>query len=700
MRSACAAALLVVVVASILISVHPQFFLRDDFQLQFLPGSREVARAWTSGTLPLLSPYSWSCAALAGEYQFGVFSIFRALLDVLVWLLPLSLTARAGFLLIAHAAVCAAGAFLLGRSYELRPSLSLMVALIAALNGWMLWWGTTWFVALAGFAWLPWYWLALRRRSWIGAALALYLLIAAGSPYVVAMAILVFVMNVRVPAIIGSALGVALAAPALLALFEYLPFTIRHAMGRGFEWNWVVPIPALFGLVIPSFTVPWPVFARWAPHPAVELLGAFVPLAGLVAAARSRDFLRRHAPELLLLIVVLVLMLLPTPPPLRWSFHWLPLFHLLLAVIGARALQEVSRAWLVGIVLAVITMLAAILLDREWRVTLIGAAVLIVLCAAWKRFPNTMPVAITLVMIAGTFVKFSARSEVPVWPYPESLLRPEPFDPSRTYLAMDDDLRNIELRPGNTPMLAGIRFVNGYSPIGLASIKNLFDLDAHGPMPAARAQSMIERESGPNQLLHHMGVDGLIVPNEMARRNAPHLARNGWRPVARIATCIVLHREPGLAEPVFGAARAWKLQNEREAYSAIFTRPMPQLPVILLAPGKRRAEQYGRRAITGIAESRHAISFVVRGRGPRALVVFRRPWLPGWRATMNGRTLPILRADMIMPAVEIPADAEGEVRLDYRPASVVTGAFLSAAALLVIVVVRAFASFWPRLAKT
>src|SRR5204863_30921 len=57
----------------------------------------------------------------------------------------------------------------------------------------------------------------------------------------------------------------------------------------------------------------------------------------------------------------------------------------------------------------------------------------------------------------------------------------------------------------------------------------------------------------------------------------------------------------------------------------------------------------------------------------KSLIVFMRPWLPGWRATLNGRPLSILRADSIMPAVEIDSHEHGHLVLEYRPASLLIG---------------------------
>jgi uncharacterized membrane protein YfhO len=137
-------------------------------------------------------------------------------------------------------------------------------------------------------------------------------------------------------------------------------------------------------------------------------------------------------------------------------------------------------------------------------------------------------------------------------------------------------------------------------------------------------------------------------------------------------------------EPLFAPALALRTSDEQQAYSAIFARKTESLPVVLFTANITGVEQYGPRVIEQVEESRHHTFFVVRGRGPKALIVFRRPWLPGLRATIGGAPLPVLRANMVLPAVEIPPNAQGEVRLFYRPPALVAGAWLAAVALLVM----------------
>ena len=87
------------------------------------------------------------------------------------------------------------------------------------------------------------------------------------------------------------------------------------------------------------------------------------------------------------------------------------------------------------------------------------------------------------------------------------------------------------------------------------------------------------------------------------------------------------------------------------------------------------------------------VQVLLRGTNGPALIVFRRPWLPGWRATLNGKPLEVIRADAVMPAVEIPNGAQGKLELVYRPASLIIGGWVALASLFVI----AATSLWLRL---
>ena len=194
--SAAAAGLIVVAFCLLLLWHDPLLFWNDDYELSILPVFADVARSWSEGHLPLLSPYSWVCSNLAGEFQYGTFSIFVNAAVVLIWKFPLTFPQQAAALSITHLFVLAAGAFVLARDRRFSIPLSIFVALVAALNGWIICWGATdWFGALGAFAWLPWAWWGLeraldRQRSrwrFLWPAPFVYLLVTGGFPYTVLM---------------------------------------------------------------------------------------------------------------------------------------------------------------------------------------------------------------------------------------------------------------------------------------------------------------------------------------------------------------------------------------------------------------------------------------------------------------------------------------------------------------------------------
>src|SRR6188472_1650416 len=196
---ALAAGFIVVFFCLILLWHNPLVFWNDDYELSVLPVFADMARSWSESHWPILSPYSWVCGNLAGEFQYGTFSLFVNAAVILIWKFPLTFSQQAAALSIAHLFVLAIGAFLLARDREFSVALSTFVALIASLNGWIICWGATdWFGALGAFTWLPWAWwgaeraLDSRRTKWRWFWLApfVYLLVTGGFPYTVLMLLL------------------------------------------------------------------------------------------------------------------------------------------------------------------------------------------------------------------------------------------------------------------------------------------------------------------------------------------------------------------------------------------------------------------------------------------------------------------------------------------------------------------------------
>jgi len=284
---------LVLLFFGVLLRRDPLLFWNDDYALSVLPVFADVARSWSEGQLPLLSPYSWVCGNLAGEFQYGTFSVFVNAAVVLIWKLPLAFPQQAAALSLTHLFVLAMGGYLLGRGRKLAPPLALMVALIATLNGWIVCWAAIdWFGALGAFAWFPWAWWGLeraldRRRGpyrFLWPAPFVYLLICGGFPYTVVMlALLVAWLSLKSivqtrsvasiwPIALGMLLGIGLSAPALLALVDLVSGSARQVQESAAHFQWVVPPAALPGFILPAWTVKWADFStRMMPHTAAEM---------------------------------------------------------------------------------------------------------------------------------------------------------------------------------------------------------------------------------------------------------------------------------------------------------------------------------------------------------------------------------------------------------------------------------------------
>ncbi len=649
--SACGAGALVLVFCGILLWHNPGLFWNDDYEISILPVFADMARSWGEGHWPLLSPYSWVCGNLAGEFQYGTFSLFVNAAVVLIWKFPLGFAEQAAALSMAHLFVLAAGAFLLARQRSLTTPLSTMVALVAALNGWILCWGATdWFGALAAFAWLPWAWWGMERaldraRSpwrFLWPAPFVYLLVTGGFPYTVLMLALVAAwlaarslgesrrFTSLWPLALGLALGLGLSAPAWLALFDYVHGSVRvEQASADSHWQWLVPPAALPGFVWPGWTVRWADFStRLRPHAAVELACGTVPplalLAGLVL--RRGRFVRQAGWELGLLALVLLITMLPSAGVFRWSFRWLPLLHLTLALVAAEALAEFQFA------------------------------------KAWRWF---WPGAVFVSLLV-TFLVLPTNVGVPKYPFAASLTSPRPLDPARLYLSVYPPPEGAYrvgnhpqpvgqvTRPGSTSMWAGVRLINGYSPIRGAGVGRAFAFYTHGEIDPGMAEYLLGYEGGSDGLLARIGVDGIIVAREIATVPKP--------------------------------AREWLLAYENEE-GRVYHRaggPLARIRSAATSPDEKLAKA----TVRLLGDSRAEIVAEVNvptGQAP-ALLLFSQPFFEGYRATLEGRSIAVDSYRGLIPAIKLPPGAHGRLTMVYRPSWLLAGGAVAALSLLLILI--------------
>jgi hypothetical protein len=644
----------VVVAFCLLLLWHdPLLFWNDDYELSILPVFADVARSWSNGEWPLLSPYSWVCGNLAGEFQYGTFSIFVNAAVVLIWKFPLTFAQQAAALSIAHLFVLAMGGYMLARSRELPPPLSLLVALVAALNGWIICWGATdWFGALGAFAWLPWAWWGMERavdprRSkwrWLWPAPFVYLVVTGGFPYTVLMLALVALwLGIRSlgetrglgsvwPLFLGILLGFGLAAPAWLALLDSVHGSARALQDSAEHFQWRVPATALPGFVIPNWTVNWVDFSsRLMPHTAGELACGVVPPVALIAGliVLRRALFHRIRWELGLLVVALILCMLPTAGVFRWSFRWLPLVHLVLGLCAAQSLRLLGST---GMAVA-----------RGWA-----------------------PAFATFAALLGTYLWIPPNCGVPKYNLAQELTQTAPLDPQRLYFSVypaPEHAYRVEehplpfgltVRPGSTSMFAGVRFINGYSPIRPAGVAREFAAAIHGEIDPDVADLMLYGQSGRDGLLALLGVDGIVVASQIATNPYPNAE---WQLAARTDEGRVFHR--------------------REVFPRIRS---------VTALDSRPNELFTEAEVSGIIERRNRVEadVAVPAGSSRALLAISRPFFNGYRARLDGRDLAITSYRGLIPVVEVPAGSKGRMTMVYRPAWLVAGSAASAGSILII----------------
>ena len=649
---------------------------------------------------------------------------------VLIWKFPLAFPQQAAALSIAHLFVLAIGAFLLARDRGFSIALSIFVALVASLSGWIVCWGATdWFGALGAFTWLPWAWWGAERAldsrrtkwRWIWPAPFVYLLVTGGFPYTVLMLLLLIAwLSIKtmwerpqgrdgrdtevpptfavLPMLFGVALGFGLSAPAWLGLLDLVQGSARELQAATAHWQWRVPPAAVPGLILPSWTVNWTDFSsRARAHTAAELACGLVAPAALIAGLLwdARQLVRRIKWELVLLLLVLLLCMTPTAGMFRWSFRWLPFFHLVLAICAAEALR--LRPWsptpaTTGLGLVVLIGVAAFIFHATGPYALPLNCILIGTAVVWlclefllrgSEFRCWTPVAITFCALLATYVCMPTNCGVPRYNFSQELLKPAPLDPQRLYLSVypwaeltyctanKPEPVGQTLRPGSTSMWAGLRFINGYSPIRAAGVARQFETSIHGEINPDVGSHLLNDQAGRDGQLALMGVDGIVVARELDIAPQPS---SEWERVVSTEEGNVFHR------------RSTPFSRVRSVTS-IDSRPN---------------EKFVLATISRINDSRNFVyaDVDVPAGGRSALLTFSRPYFRGYKARIGDQKLAITSYRGLFPVLEIPAGTHGRLTVAYRPAWLLWGGGMAALCGLIVLLGLVAASRYPSLTGT
>lgn len=129
-------------------------------------------------------------------------------------------------------------------------------------------------------------------------------------------------------------------------------------------------------------------------------------------------------------------------------------------------------------------------------------------------------------------------------------------------------------------------------------------------------------------------------------------------------------------------------RSNRENDETTNNAPPPGSPLL------RGGETKTRGTAMVVAETSSSVSIDVDMQ-TAGLVVLSDRWVNGWRASLGGRELPILKTNYALRGVEVPA-GKGRLEFVYEPRSFYSGLWLACGAAVVLVVLGAFAALKRR----
>ena len=275
------------------------------------------------------------------------------------------------------------------------------------------------------------------------------------------------------------------------------------------------------------------------------------------------------------------------------------------------------------------------------------------------RGKSWLPPLISFVTLLATYLGLDPHAPVAHYDFSDNLNSSAPLDPNRLYLSLYVTPQfsyrvgkpggpfGAVVRPGSTSMYGGVHLINGYTPIAPAGVARFFNCATHGQVDPAKIREIAIPEAVAGGLLEKLGIDGIIVARDF---QLPRSLPNEWKLAYSEREGDVYHREQALP-----SARALTDENHAEAKVQI-------------------VENSRLRIVADVIPNELTNS---------SLVIFSRPYFPGYRASLNGQPLPVTSLQGLAPMVEIPAGESGRLELVYRPRAVIWGGTLSGLSVVV-----------------
>jgi len=236
-------------------------------------------------------------------------------------------------------------------------------------------------------------------------------------------------------------------------------------------------------------------------------------------------------------------------------------------------------------------------------------------------------------------------------------------------------------------------------PPNSSSAFEVFALDSLMTFNSPRVFELYRRFAAPRAYIFMREAERLPPEKVLDRANVEVLAlrHDAQRPIRQALTrgyeeiyddgYVSLYRRP--SSPRYYFTSLYRVVAPEEALETAAAARPPRKVVLETAPSfRRRPNEPGDPPVEVLELRRNGYALAVDAPRP-GLVYCSESWFPGWRATVDGREVPILRANYAFRAVEVPA-GRSRVELSYRPPGLAAGLAASAVTVVVVLVLLAW----------
>jgi hypothetical protein len=350
---------------------------------------------------------------------------------------------------------------------------------------------------------------------------------------------------------------------------------------------------------------------------------------------------------------------------------WLPAGALAAVVLGAVSVSwllmrpVLQQAGLSGFGLRYSLLAVALALGGLW----------LIVAHTRQKLSSAVFVPAIVVLLLVDLVPF-ARSFRPMMPAEEVF----PAVPEIEAIKRDPELFRVtgydfHLVP-NTATVYGLQDFRGYDAIGLERYQALLDAGFETIAIEGSTRHLFNRPTV-NPLLDLLNVKYIFVPPEVTLPPGHYTLLEGTR--------APVYRNEGAFPRAF-LVDSYRVEDDAAARRILAEGGTDLRRVVLLAgepSGPEQPEAAGREGVGSAVVrmySDSAVEIETEASG-RRLLVMTDVYYPGWRATVDGQPVEILRANTAFRAVSVPVGRH-VVRFDYRPLSFKLGLLVSGSTAL------------------